>query len=171
VSDADHSVTLRAMTDADVPQVVAIQEPASVVGLASVFPQAEFPFPRDDVARRWLEEIGTPGIDCHVVVNGEAVVGFAAIRDDEMLHFGIAIEHWGSGIAQQAHDAVIDLMGRRGVVRAWLRVFTGNGRGRAFYERRGWRSTGERTRSTFAPNPELLGYERNLKDGSAMVHE
>ena len=51
-----------------------------------------------------------------------------------MLHFGIAIEHWGSGIAQQAHDAVIDLMGRRGVVRAWLRVFTGNGRGRAFYE-------------------------------------
>jgi len=111
------------------------------------------------------------GIDCHVVVNGEAVVGFAAIRDDEMLHFGIAIEHWGSGIAQQAHDAVIDLMGRRGVVRAWLRVFTGNGRGPAFYERRGCRSTGERTRSTFAPNPELLGYERNLKDGSAMVHE
>jgi len=118
VSGAERSVTLRAMTDADVPQVVAIQEPASIVGLASVFPQSGFPFPRDDVARRWLEEIGTPGIDCHVVVNGEAVVGFAAIRDE-------------------AHDAVIDRMRRRGVVRAWLRVFTGNGRGRAFYERLG----------------------------------
>lgn len=65
----------------------------------SVFPQEELPFPRDDVARRWREELAAPGIDCYVVIIADAVVGFAAIRKDEILHFGVAIEHWGTGIA------------------------------------------------------------------------
>lgn len=150
------SVALRMMRDSDVPEVVATQEPASVVGLASVFPQDEFPFPRQDVARRWREEIAEAGTDCFVVLEDETVVGFAAIRGDEFLHFGIAIERWGSGIARQAHDALVDAMRDHRVSRAWLRVFTGNARGRAFYERLGWRPTGECTRSTFAPHPELL---------------
>lgn len=47
----------------------------------------------------------------------------------------------------------------RGVQRAWLRVFTGNRRGRRFYERLGWEPTGDRTRSSFPPYPELLRYE------------
>ena len=93
------SVALRIMRDSGVPEVVAIQEPASVVGLASVFPQDEFPFPRQDVARRWREEIAEAGTDCFVVLERDAVVGFAAIRGDELLHFGIAIERCGSGIA------------------------------------------------------------------------
>jgi RimJ/RimL family protein N-acetyltransferase len=166
VSDAGGLSILQPMTEAHVSEVVtAIQEPGSVVALSAIFPQTEFPFPRDDVARRWREEISTPGTDCYVVVSAGAVVGFAALRGDEFLHFGIAIEQWGTGIAQQAHDAVIDLMRGRGVTRTWLRVFSGNARGRAFYERLGWRLTGERTRSTFAPNPELLRYERDLEDG------
>lgn len=163
------SVALRVMRDADVPAVVSIQEPASIVGLASVFPQDEFPFPRQDVARRWREEIAEAGTECFVVLEEGAVVGFAAIRGEELLHFGIAIERWGSGIAQQAHDALIDAMRYHGVSRAWLRVFTGNARGRAFYEGLGWRPTGERTHSTFAPNPELLRYELDLITGRAEV--
>lgn len=60
-------MVLRPMTEADVSDVVAkIQEPGSVASLAEVFPQEEFPFPRDDVAQRWYEEIRTPGIDCSV---------------------------------------------------------------------------------------------------------
>ncbi len=166
--DVAASAILRQMTEADVPQVVAIQEPASVASLASVFQQEEFPFPRSDVARRWRDEVNTPGIDCYVVLAAGAVVGFAAVQKDEILHFGIAIEHWGTGVAQQAHDALLALMRSRGVTRAWLRVFTGNGRGRAFYERLGWRPTGQRTRSTFAPNPELLHYERHLEDDRSL---
>ena len=97
-----------------------------------------------------------------VVLDG-AVVGFAAIRDDEFLHFGTAVERWGTGVAQTAHDAVLDLMVSRGVRRAWLTVFTGNGRGRRFYEKLGWRQTGDRTNSSFPPHAELLRYERSLE--------
>jgi len=70
------------MTAADVPDVLDIQEPGAVLGLADVFPQDAYPFPRDVVAQRWRQEIATPGVDCYVVVLDGTVEGFAAIRDD-----------------------------------------------------------------------------------------
>ena len=150
------------MTAGDVPEVLHVQEAGAVIGLAEVFPQDAYPFPRDAVAQRWLEEIATPGIDCLVVLHGSAVVGFAAVRDDEFLHFGIAVEHWGTGIAEHAHDAVLNRIRARGIEEAWLRVFAGNSRGRRFYERLGWSQTGERSRSAFPPYAELLHYQRDL---------
>jgi RimJ/RimL family protein N-acetyltransferase len=149
------------MAAEDVPSVMDVQEPGAIRAFADVFPQHRYPFPREELAQRWLTEIATPGIDCLVVVAHGAIVGFAAIRGDEFLHFGIAVEHWGSGIARTAHDEVLDLMRRNGVELAWLRVFTGNGRGRRFYEKLGWHSTGVRTRTSFPPYPELLRYERS----------
>ncbi|MGZ4542418.1 MAG: GNAT family N-acetyltransferase [Mycobacteriaceae bacterium] len=151
------------MTVDDVPAVVAVQEPGAVHGLANVFPQDLHPFPRDDVAQRWVREISTPDISCYVLLcDDHTIAGFAATRGDELLHFGVALERWGTGTAQTAHDAVIDVMRRSRVRLAWLRVFTGNARARRFYERNGWRSTGERSRSSFAPYPELLRYERPI---------
>ena len=143
-----------------------IQEPGAVLGLADVFPQDAYPFPRDVVAKRWRQEIETPAIDCYVVVLDGTIVGFAAIRDDEFLRFGTAVERWGTGLAQAAHDAVLDLMVSRGIRRAWLTVFTENGRGRRFYEKLGWQPTGDRTRSSFPPYAELLRYERTLEPGT-----
>lgn len=130
MSETVDSILLRGMSPTDVPDVLDVQEPGAVLGLSDVFPQDAYPFPRDDVARRWQHEIAMPGIACYVVLLDGTVVGFAATRSDEFMHFGIAVEHWGTGIAQAAHDAVIDRMRRRGVQRAWLRVFTANGRGR-----------------------------------------
>jgi RimJ/RimL family protein N-acetyltransferase len=156
------SVLLREMTAADVPSVLDVQQPGAVVGLAEVFPQDEYPFPREVIAQRWLEEIATPDIECLVVRHDGAVVGFAALHEDEFLHFGIAIEHWGTGIAQAAHAAVLDRMRARGVQRAWMRVFTENRRGRRFYERLGWYETGERSHSAHPPHGELLHYKRDL---------
>jgi RimJ/RimL family protein N-acetyltransferase len=53
-----------------------------------------------------------------------------------------------------------DVFPQDGTERPWLWVFAANRRGRRFYERMGWRPTGERCRSTFAPRAKLLRYER-----------
>ena len=148
------------MTPADVVCVLDVQQPAAALGLAAVFPQDVYPFPRDAVRERWLREIADPAIDCYVVAVGDAVAAFAATRHDELLHLGVAVEHWGSGLAGRAHDAVVGRLAESGVRRAWLLAFTENLRGRRFYERRGWQCTGERTYSSFEPHPELLRYER-----------
>lgn len=79
---------LREMTAGDIPEVLAVQQSGAVSALAEVFPQDAYPFPRDRVAQRWVEEIATPEVDCLVVLDGGSVVGFAAVRDDEFLHFG-----------------------------------------------------------------------------------
>lgn len=55
-------------------------------------------------------------------------------------------------------------MRARGVQQAWLRVFTKNGRGRRFYEKRGWHATGDTTRSSYPPYVELLRYEVTLRE-------
>src|SRR6185436_17916029 len=87
------------------------------------------------------------------------VVGFAALRGDELLHFGTAVQTWGTGLAAVAHDELMARLAARGVLIAWLRVFEENHRACRFYEKLGWRRTGTRTRTSFAPHPVLVHYE------------
>ena len=65
VSTFASQVVLRLMAPADVPAVLAVQQTGAVVALAKVFPQHRFPFPREAVARRWLEEIESHEADCY----------------------------------------------------------------------------------------------------------
>jgi len=146
------------VTDLDV--LVQIQREGAIVALGHVFPQERYPFPVDVVRRRWEEEVADPGIDCFAVLGPyEAVAGFAATRANQFLHFGTAVETWGSGLAGRAHDAVLRHLVTHGHRGAWLRVFERNERARRFYERRGWRRTGQSSRSEFPPYPILLSYQ------------
>jgi RimJ/RimL family protein N-acetyltransferase len=148
---------LRPMHEQDVPAVVVIQEPAAVAGLSDVFPQDRYPFPRDEVAARWRDELADPDIECFVVEGAGRVAGFVAVRASEVLHFGT----WGSGLATAAHDELVERLRARGVVRPLLYVYSANVRGRRFWEKRGWRRTGEVLRGPSPPYAELLGYELN----------
>lgn len=154
----DDGPVLRPVLADDVPAVMAVQEPASVAGLSGVFPQETHPFPREVLAERWRAEIDDPAIDCFAVLRDGAVAGFAATRADEVVHFGIALEEWGSGLAGAAHDAVVARLARAGVQRLWLCVYAANPRGRAFWEKHGWVDTGERRRGPMPPHAELMTY-------------
>jgi RimJ/RimL family protein N-acetyltransferase len=55
---------------------------------------------------------------------------------------------WGSGLAASLHDAVLVTFGETTTaVRLW--VFEQNLRARRFYEKQGWRDTGECSESAF----------------------
>lgn len=151
---------LRPMRPEHVAAVVQGQEPAAVEGLAAVFPQDLHPFPREVITQRWHAELQDRHIDCWVISRDVTVSGFAAVRADEVMHFGIALEEWGSGLAVTAHDELVERFALAGVGRPWLRVYAGNARGRAFWEKLGWAATGERTRGGLPPHAELLTYQR-----------
>ena len=155
---------LRPMTADDLDELLIVQRDGAVVALNNIFPQDEYPFPLDAVRRRWAEELDAPAIDCFVIQRAGAIAGFVAIKGNQFLHFGTAVQAWGSGLAGRAHDATIMLWRKRAYDHAWLRVFEANQRARRFYERRGWQPTGERSRSTFAPQPVLLTYRRELNN-------
>jgi RimJ/RimL family protein N-acetyltransferase len=117
------------------------------------------------VRARWGEELADRGTHVYVWVDdGGAVVGFAATRDDQLLHFGTAVRTWGTGTATRFHDAVLLELVRTAPPDSdhiRLRVFEANMRARRFYEKLGWRRTELWSRSSFPPHAVLLEYRRS----------
>ena len=78
-----------------------------------------------------------------------------------LTHLFVRRDFWGSGVADELHDAILAGMAERGYGSACLWTPTGQARARAFYERNGWRLSG-------AVDPqndlqlELLEYVREL---------
>ncbi|HKT02743.1 MAG TPA: GNAT family N-acetyltransferase [Rugosimonospora sp.] len=140
-----------------------VQEAGAVAALDHIFPQDSHPFPRADIQARWLAEIADPDIDVYVIEDhrGE-ITGFAAIRANELLHFGTAPQTWGTGLAAAAHRQIVRRLTTSGAARARLRVFEANLRARRFYQKQGWRQTDRLGRTSFPPHPVLLEYELDL---------
>lgn len=154
---------LRNATLTDLAALVDVQQVGAVRALAHIFPQDAYPFPRDEVRSRWVAEIADPDVSVYIVEHDEGRIGgFAATRDNELLHFGTAVETWGTGLAAAAHDQVMERLAATGVTRARLRVFEDNHRARRFYEKLGWRQTERRTQTPFPPHPVLVEYEHEL---------
>jgi RimJ/RimL family protein N-acetyltransferase len=157
------SRVLRALTAADLDELLRAQAEGAAEGLGHIFPQEQYPFPVQAVRSRWERELDDPDMDCFVVLDAAgAVSGFVATRGNEFLHFGTALRTWGTGLAGLAHDEVLAHLSAQGYDHAWLRVFEANERARRFYSRRGWVPTGERSESGFPPNPVLLHYRIDL---------
>jgi RimJ/RimL family protein N-acetyltransferase len=156
-------VLLRDASLCDLPALLDVQHSGALQALTHIFPQDTHPFPRAEIHARWAAEIANPAVEVYVIERDEGhIAGFAAIRDSELLHFGTAVETWGSGLAAAAHDQIMERLAATGAARARLRVSEDNHRARRFYEKLGWRRTGRLSRTSFAPHPVLLEYERDL---------
>lgn len=59
-----------------------------------------------------------------------------------LTHLFLRREHWGSGLADILHDAMLASMRERGFSTACLWTPVGAARARRFYVRRGWQPTG-----------------------------
>ena len=68
---------------------------------------------------------------------------------------------WGRGAGAALHDEAHALLRRDGAI-AHLWVLEANERARRFYEARGWREDGGRSRSEFPPHPLELRYALRL---------
>ena len=94
---------------ADLAELLDVQEPGAVRGLEHIFPQETRPFPRDELRARWLREIADAEVSVYVAEE-HRLVGLAATRADEFLHFGTAVHTWGTGLATEVHDEVLNRM-------------------------------------------------------------
>jgi len=159
-------MSFRPLANEDLDTLIAIQEEGGVAGLSHIFPQDRYPFQREVILERWRQELIDPTIHAYVSTDDcGSVIGFAATRHNEFLHFGVAVRLWGSGIAASFHDFVLEELRRTNAdshhAYYWLRVFEGNHRARHFYEKLGWMATDIRTQSTFEPRPYLIEYRFN----------
>lgn len=153
-------VGIRPATLADVENILDVQEPGAIRGLAAIFPQDTYAFPREEIAERWKAEIVDIEVAVYVSTDRRGqVTGFAARRHNELLHFGTALELWGTGLAGRLHDELLSTY-PPSVTQVRLRVFAENHRARRFYAQRRWTETGVSSRTQFPPHPLLIEYER-----------
>lgn len=88
------------------------------------------PRARERIDRMWVAE------------SGGVVVGFVAIKADELEQLFVERAARGTGVAELLMDRGEQELRRAGHRRAWLAVVAGNARARAFYARRGWHDVG-----------------------------
>ena len=69
-------------------------------------------------------------------------VGFCIVEGDELYQLFVAEAARGSGVAAMLIDDAEAAMAAAGVDTAWLACAIGNDRAARFYEKRGWRRTG-----------------------------
>jgi RimJ/RimL family protein N-acetyltransferase len=154
---------VREAVTADLPALMDVQQAGALRALSHIFPQDTHPFPRARLHSRWAAEITDPNTQVYVVEHDAGqIVGFVAIRSNELLHFGMAVETWGSGLAATVHNQLTERLAAAGAPCARLRVFQDNHRARRFYEKMGWRRTDRLSRTSFPPHPVLVEYELDL---------
>jgi RimJ/RimL family protein N-acetyltransferase len=140
-----------------------VQHAGALRSLTHIFPQDTYPFPRAAIRSRWASEMENPDVDVHVIADDEGrIAGFAAVRDNELLHFGTAVETWGTGLAAAAHAKLLKRLAATGVPTARLRVLEQNHWACRFYEKQGWHPTDRTSRTSSPPHPVLVEYELDL---------
>lgn len=122
--------------------IVAINRASAASAYAAIFGDA--PYPEDGVRRRYARLLADPDVRLFIVDGA----GYAAARPGHVEALYVVPEAWGTGLAGELYACVDEVAGSP----ATLWVLEANERGRRFWERRGWRPTGERDD---AKEPEL----------------
>jgi RimJ/RimL family protein N-acetyltransferase len=131
---------------------LAVQRDACLTALAHIFPSDLYPFPDEEVLRRWRDFAGV----VLAIERDGATVGIAGVEACWLHGFYVLPEWWGSGVAAELHDAALQSTPDCPELRLW--VLEENHRARRFYEKHGWRENGETRVVPFPPNPIDVGY-------------
>ena len=138
----------------DAPLVARLQIDATLAAYGRIFP-ASAPQPLfEEVLAEWRDRLGddaTSGPTTLVAIDdgrlvGVVVVGPDLVRPDRghLARFYVVPDRWGQGIGHRLYVAALGWLRRGGYREATLWVLERNDRARAWYERLGWRATGER---------------------------
>jgi len=126
-------LALRRAGPADLDAVVAINRAAATRAYVGIF--GDEPYPEAGVRRRYERLLADPRV--HVfLLDGTA---YAAARPGRLEALYVVPEAWGTGVADALYEHAAAVAGSD----ATLWVLRDNLRGRRFWERHGWRPTGE----------------------------
>ena len=152
----DHRVIIRVASgrDDDAAVVAQLQVDAMLAAYGRIFPASAPPPVLDEVVAEWQVRLGGDGAIAPrtlVAVDGDEIVGVVVAGPDPMrperghvARFYVAPDRWGQGIGRRLYAGAIEHLGRSDHREATLWVLERNSRACAWYERMGWRTTGER---------------------------
>ncbi len=156
---------LREATVEDLTALLDLEREANLAALGHVFPPERYPFPDDDVLARWALVLAEPGVRVLVRDADQGIDLFAAYDDHSLRHLAVRPDRWGTGLASEAIETVLDAMDARGTTVAELWCLEENHRARRLYEHLGWLATSDRREAPWPPHPTEMRYTRPLAGG------
>jgi GNAT superfamily N-acetyltransferase len=145
----------------DADALLRVQREASLSAFAHIFPAASAgEFPDEVIRRSWVAAVASPSAQVLVAERHGEVVGVVSLYpgDGLLARLFVVPRHWGEGIGGHLHDLAVERLRSEANAAPWLWVLEDNHEARGFYERRGWRFTGETRLTSFPPHPGSLKY-------------
>jgi GNAT superfamily N-acetyltransferase len=130
-------VEVRAASPTDLEAIVAINRAAATEAYAPIF--AGLPYPEERVRARYQRLLSDDSTHLFIAEETGKPVGYAAARPGRLEALYVVPQWWGTGLADALYERAAKVAGST----ATLWVLRDNERGRRFWERRGWRATGE----------------------------
>jgi GNAT superfamily N-acetyltransferase len=143
--------------------LLLIQREAAVAAFGHIFPPERYPFPDDDVLAGWRYALADPDVEAYFAEVDRGAVGSLSIATDFLRTLFVLPSHWNQGIGSALHDFALARLRKRGSKHAKLWTLEEAQAARRFYEKRGWRLSGERRVVPFPPNPIDVAYTLDLE--------
>ncbi|HEX7254961.1 MAG TPA: GNAT family N-acetyltransferase [Gaiellaceae bacterium] len=155
------ALSIRHATQDDAEALFAIHRESALTAYVDIFPPDRYRFPDARMRAHWGQALRDGETDVLIAERAGTPVGFATVSPGWLRNLFVLPAEWGRGPGSALHDAAVELLRGHGRgARLW--VLERNERARRFYEARGWRDDGGRTRSAFPPHPVELRYTLEL---------
>lgn len=160
-------VQIRAALPSDADALLDVHRSSVLLAYAHVFPAEQYPFPNDLVREEWRSTLAKPDVRVLVAERGATLIGLISFTSSRVEGFFLRPSEWGTGLADRLYEPALRVVRASGLTTWHLWVLEENPRARRFYERHGWHTDGQRTRSPYPPHPAEVGYrlELALTDG------
>ena len=160
-ADEIDGVRIRRARPDEVRRLARMERAASEAALGHIFPPEDYPYPIDEIARRWRRLMRNPEVEVRVLEVFDAPVGYLAYDDERVRHLGVVPQQSGEGYGSRLLEHACAEIFAGGAAQATLWVLVDNTRAREFYRHRGWVETDERRDCEFPPSPAELRMVRS----------
>lgn len=159
-------LSIRAARPGDAETLFVAHRESAMTAYVEVFPPDLYGFPDAQMRKVWAEALRSEDTSVLIAERAGSPVGFATASSGWLRNLFVLPAEWGRGDGAALHDEALALLRRHGAI-AQLWVLEANERARRFYEARGWRDDGGRSKSTFPPHPLELRYALRLGEPRA----
>jgi ribosomal protein S18 acetylase RimI-like enzyme len=158
----DDGTRIRRARPDEVRRLARMERAASEAALEHIFPPEDYPYPSDEIARRWRRLLRHPRVQVRVLDVDDAPVGYLAYDEERVRHLGIVPQQSGRGYGSQLLEFACQEIFAAGARQSTLWVLVDNTQAREFYRARGWIETEDRRECEFPPYPpEMRMVRRN----------
>ena len=154
-------LSIRSARPDDAETLFTIHHESATTAHVEIFPPDRYRFPDAQMRRVWADALRSDDVSALIAERAGSPVGFATVSPGWLRNLFVLPSEWGRGAGAALHDEALASLRPHGPI-AHLWVLEANERARRFYEARGWRADGGRSRSEFPPHPVELRYSLRL---------